>query len=354
MPVCDTIEQFYAAGHAADLAVVVSPIHWHVPQSLVALGHASHVLCDKPLGATVQEADALIDARDRAGRFVMIGYQWSFSDAIQALKRDILAGAFGRKRRFSALCAWPRDLAYYRRNDWAGRLRDGATGRWVLDSPANNAMAHFLHNLLYLAGPAIPESAAPQGVQAEMYRAHDIESADTTACRAHVRSGNEEVELLFFASHATEAAIEPRFRLEFDDAVVTFGEQTRTIVARSRAGREKDYGAPDDTPQFRKLFHAIALAGGNTGAPRQEAVVCGPEAARAQTIVVNLMHDSAPGITQVPAAILCEDGATGRRFARGLNDILERGYQQGRLPSELGVDWAVPGTVRMLTLQGGA
>jgi len=57
---------------------VSSPIHCHVPQSVAALRGGSHVLCDKPSrhGADV---DRLADARDRAGRFVMIGYQWSFS-----------------------------------------------------------------------------------------------------------------------------------------------------------------------------------------------------------------------------------------------------------------------------------
>ena len=55
----DTIEEFYAAGHEAHVAVVASPIHWHVPQSLVALANVSNVLCDKPLCATVQEANEL-------------------------------------------------------------------------------------------------------------------------------------------------------------------------------------------------------------------------------------------------------------------------------------------------------
>src|SRR5512135_1399371 len=37
VPVRATIEEFYAEGHHADLAVISSPIHWHVPQSIVAL-----------------------------------------------------------------------------------------------------------------------------------------------------------------------------------------------------------------------------------------------------------------------------------------------------------------------------
>ena len=60
LPVCPTMEAFYGAGGRADLAVIVSPIQWHVPQSIVALQNGSNVLCDKPLGGSLQEAAALI------------------------------------------------------------------------------------------------------------------------------------------------------------------------------------------------------------------------------------------------------------------------------------------------------
>jgi predicted dehydrogenase len=104
VPVCDTLERFYDSGHEADLAVVVSPIQLHVPQSIAALDRGSAVLCDKPLTGSIQEARALLAARDRAARFVMVGYQWSYSAAIQGLKRDLLAGVLGHPRRMVTLC----------------------------------------------------------------------------------------------------------------------------------------------------------------------------------------------------------------------------------------------------------
>jgi predicted dehydrogenase len=335
VPVFGEIGDFYASGHRADLAVIVSPIQHHVPQSCSALEHGSHVLCDKPLGATIQDAVRLMAVRDLSGRFVMIGYQWSFSAAIQALKRDILAGHFGRPLRFSTICCWPRDLAYYQRNTWAGRLRDIATGSWVLDGPMNNAMAHFLHNLLYLGGPAIPLSARPRTVEAELYRAYPIESCDTAACRVVAEDG---LELLVYASHATEGAIEPRFRLEFERACVTFGQDSRTIVARDFSGQSKDYGAPDDTPQFKKLFDAIEAVREATP------VVCGPEAASAQTLVVNGMHESMGEPVSFPDSIVRIDHGAGRRSVQGLGELLERCYERGALPADAGVEWSRRGT----------
>jgi predicted dehydrogenase len=334
VPVYATVEEFYRAGHHADLAVIASPIQWHAPQACVALEHGADVLCDKPLAATVQEADAVIDARDRSGRWMLLGYQWSFSAAIRALKRDILGGLFGRPVRFRTLCCWPRDLAYYRRNDWAGRLRDARDARWVLDSPANNAMAHFLHNLLFLAGSEAGAAARPRVVQAETYRAFPIDSCDTVACRVITE---HRLEILFCASHATRSPIEPRFRLDFEDGRVSFGEDGPTIVARDHKGNSKDYGAPDDTPQFQKLFDAIEAAG------RSVAGVCGPEAASAQTLAINGIHESVAASAPFPPSLVVNDTRAGRLFVDDLDDVLRRCYESARLPGEAGVAWARPG-----------
>jgi predicted dehydrogenase len=331
VPICSSMEEFYGAGHHA---VISSPIHWHVPQSLAALSNGSFVLCDKPIGATIQEANELIHARDRTGHWVMIGYQWSYSAAILALKRDILAGCFGRPLRVSALCCWPREASYYHRNDWAGRLRDPHTGRWVLDSPANNAMAHYLHNLLYILGPELHRSTRPMRVQAELYRAYPIETFDTVMCRVIDENGTE---VLFFASHATEGTCDPRFRLEFEDAIVTCGEDGGGIVATGSKGERKSYGAPDDTPQFHKLSVAIDHVKG-IGTP-----ACGPEAARSQTLCINGLHESVTEIPSFPAKLMRRAGTPDRIYVSGLDDLLLDCYRNAKLPGEAGTPWAAAG-----------
>jgi predicted dehydrogenase len=347
VPVADTVDAFFGAGHRADLTVVASPIHFHVPQSMTALAHGSHVLCDKPLAAIVADLEALVRARDRAGRFVMVGYQWSFSTAIQALKRDLLEGRYGRPLRLATLCAWPRDMAYYRRNSWAGRLRDAESGAWVLDSPANNAMAHFLHNAFFLLGPEMHLSAMPASVTAQLARAYPIESADTASCRAVTDNG---CEILFLASHVTDHAIEPRFRIECEEAVVTFGEYARRIQVSNASGQIADYGDPDDTHQFHKLFVAIDRV-------RESGhVICGVEAAAAQTLCIGAMHESSPDIVPFPPSV--RRGAAAIRVAvPGLDQDLLRCYASWALPGEIGCKWANPGrtvhTTRPSFLAGG-
>jgi hypothetical protein len=263
----------------------------------------------------------------------MIGYQWSFSEAILRLKRDLLGGRYGRPLRFATLCAWPRHAAYYRRNTWAGRLRDRDTGDWVLDSPANNAMAHFLHNALFLLGDHLEGSAVPATVTAELARAYPIESADTVAGRIVTHGG---CEVVFLASHVTEHRIEPCFRLECERGVVTFGETVRRIEGTTEDGFAADYADPDATPQFRKLFLALERVG------RPGPVICGVEASAAQTVCVVAMHESAPEIVPFPRT-LRRGHPDDRVHVVRLEDELRHCYRAGVLPSEIGSPWAVPG-----------
>ena len=82
VPIHTSLQDFYAVNRC-DLAILATPIHLHAPQTCEALGQGSYVLCEKPLGATIQDAQQMVEARDRAGKWVAIGYVWSFARAIQ-------------------------------------------------------------------------------------------------------------------------------------------------------------------------------------------------------------------------------------------------------------------------------
>ncbi len=341
VPIYRSLQQFYRTSRA-DLAVLSSPIHQHCPQTCLALAHGSHVLCEKPAAATVQEVDRMIRARDRAGKAVAIGYQWSFSTPIQQLKRDILACTFGAPRRLRSLCLWPRDEVYYGRNNWAGRQRT-ARGAWVLDSPVNNAMAHDLHNMLYLLGPSTDRSAQPVDIVAELYRANEIENFDTAALRVHVDGG---AEVLFYGSHAVADDSGPEFCFEFERGTVTYTTARDPIVARFADGTSRTYGGPNDEPQVTKLWTCLASIAGVARVP------CGLEAARSQTLCANGAQDSAGAPSDFPSGLRRVNGEAPRRltWVSGLAQTLQDCYAAGALPSELGIDWARAG--RHVDLRG--
>lgn len=330
IPIFPELEEAYAAGISADLVFIASPIQFHVPQTLRALKEGADVLCEKPMAAAIQDADRLIEAEKLCAQWVEIGYQWSYSEALAALKRDILDGLYGKPLRLKALCLWPRPLAYYTRNSWAGCLTDRHSA-WVLDSPANNAMAHFLHNMFYCLGGAMDRSAEPAEVEAEAFRIYPIQTFDTVACRLRTTEG---VELLFYASHTTEESRGPQFDFEFSKGRVALKEGG-SIISDSGTGR-RDYGSPD-FDSFAKVD--FVLDRWREGSPAR----CGPAAARAQVLSVNGIHQSLREIGRFPAGSIRRSNDFHR--VKGLGEDLLNCYERDCLPSEDGWKPAVKGRV---------
>ena len=339
IPHYDALSEFLA-GHQADLAVIASPIHLHCPQTCSALQAGLPVLCEKPIAGTIQEVHRMIAAREQAGKFVAIGYNMSFYEEIQALKRDIMKGLFGRPLRFKSIGLAPRDLPYYNRNNWAGRLRSPA-GDWILDSPANNATAHYLHNMFYMLGPTTDASAMPAEVTAELYRANDIENYDTACLRAKTNSG---VDIMFITSHAVDQGWPIRFEFVFERAKVIY-EQNSYLRAVFNDGRIENFAVPDDNQHFNKLWQSIeAVRSGGK-------LLCGLEAAMAQTLCMNGAQESMAGITVFPHEMIKRQkisfDKTGHTseyvVVTGLVDVLGKCYESWQLPSERGISWSQAG-----------
>ncbi|PAW77844.1 MAG: hypothetical protein B9S32_09590 [Verrucomicrobia bacterium Tous-C9LFEB] len=324
IPTFSRLEEFYAVA-GCDLLIISSPIHFHCAQTCLALAHGSHVLCEKPLCTSVEQIEQMKAAEMLSGKSVTIGYQWSFSPAIQKLKGDLLEGRFGCPLQFQTLICWPRGDRYYRRNDWAGRLRT-KTGERLLDSPVNNAMAHYLHNMLYLLGSSIGQSATATVSEAELWRVNPIESFETAALRLRTESG---VELQFLASHVTADRQDPRFRYEFEQAVIDYSVERKNIIATLRSGEKISYGSPEDEP-CRKLWQAVNSA--RTGA----SPLCGIDAASAHTRCVNHMHDAGFPIHDFPSSSIEVDhsGDAPRCFVPGLQEALNRCYDHRTLLAE--------------------
>ena len=297
IPVYPTLDALYAE-QKPDLTVIATPIQCHTPQILTALANGSHVLCEKPLCADAKDITVLQDASRRAGKFVFIGYQWSYSNAILGIKKDILAGRFGRCLEMKSIILWPRDLAYYRRGSgWAGKiaLEDGTP---VYDSIANNATAHYLHNMLFLLG-ADGEAAMPEEIRGELLRANDIENFDTCKVDMTMPGGTK---VHYMASHAVEENMNPAFHFRFEQGDVYYAQndtpQSRSImpedyteygqaVAVTAEGERIVYGNPFEN-DLNKLETAIsaALRGDTREFP------CGIAAASAHTRVITWLQQN--------------------------------------------------------------
>lgn len=89
----DPVEMF---DRGVDAAVVAVPTTEHLSTALLAIERGVHVLVEKPIAATVEEARTLIDAASVNGVTLAVGHIERFNPAVMELKRLLDGGALGR------------------------------------------------------------------------------------------------------------------------------------------------------------------------------------------------------------------------------------------------------------------
>ena len=93
-----------AAIAAADAVIVAAPTRFHHGLAMEALAAGRHVFIEKPIAATLDEADALIAAAATSGRVLQVGHIERFSAAFRAV---VGAKSGGRALSWDAVRAAP-------------------------------------------------------------------------------------------------------------------------------------------------------------------------------------------------------------------------------------------------------
>lgn len=74
---------------------------FHAPITIAALQAGKHVLCEKPMATSVEEAEKMNIAAKASGKFLMIGHNQRLADAHVKAKSILLSGELGRIISFS-------------------------------------------------------------------------------------------------------------------------------------------------------------------------------------------------------------------------------------------------------------
>ncbi len=90
--------------------LVASPNSFHREQVEFALGAGRHVLCEKPVALSLEDARAMRGAAERAGRVLQIGFHHRFSSEHRCAKQLLEAGLLGEVRAFSGTLSEPLDV----------------------------------------------------------------------------------------------------------------------------------------------------------------------------------------------------------------------------------------------------
>ncbi|OVZ59975.1 hypothetical protein CDO44_10445 [Pigmentiphaga sp. NML080357] len=126
-----------------DAVFIATPTRWHAEHAIQAMRAGLHVIVEKPMCLTPDEADAMIAAARRYGRQLVVGHSHSFEPAIQLMRAAIVSGRYGALK---AINAWNYTDWMYR-----GRLPeefDRAAGGGVVFRQG----VHHADMVRYLAG----------------------------------------------------------------------------------------------------------------------------------------------------------------------------------------------------------
>lgn len=83
------------AASDVDAVTVATPDHLHAEPVLTMLAAGKHVLVEKPLATTVAEAQAMVEAADAAGRFLMVDFHARWHPLYMGAKAYVERGELG-------------------------------------------------------------------------------------------------------------------------------------------------------------------------------------------------------------------------------------------------------------------
>lgn len=119
-----------------DIVDVCLPPHLHKPFCLDALAAGKHVVCEKPLVASLHDADELQAAIKASGKTLTPVFQYRYGPGLAQLRALIKADLCGKPLIANVETHWHRDADYYD-NPWRGTWK-GEQGGAVL--------GHAIHN----------------------------------------------------------------------------------------------------------------------------------------------------------------------------------------------------------------
>ncbi|MEM2087233.1 MAG: Gfo/Idh/MocA family oxidoreductase [Thermoproteota archaeon] len=139
-------------GNNIDAVSVCTPHHLHAEITVKAAEHGKHVLCEKPIAISLNQADEMIRACRRNRVKLAVVFQNRFSPDVQRVKKEFERGDFGIPIYGEAVVKWYReDKSYYHMDDVAKSWR----GKWSTEGGGAliNQTIHLVDMLQWIMGP---------------------------------------------------------------------------------------------------------------------------------------------------------------------------------------------------------
>lgn len=150
-----------------DVVCICTPSGFHADQAIEVLKSGKHVVLEKPMALTVEDADRIIEAAESSDKLLSVVFQNRFVPDVQRAKEIVDSGALGKLVFCDLSMKYWRDPDYYASSDWRGTFKYDGGGALI------NQGIHGVDMLLYIAGDAKVRFAEVKTSY------HSIETEDT-------------------------------------------------------------------------------------------------------------------------------------------------------------------------------
>jgi UDP-N-acetyl-2-amino-2-deoxyglucuronate dehydrogenase len=128
-----------------DVVNICTPSGLHAPIAVEAAKAKKHVIVEKPIALTLEDADSIINACKDNNVKLAVVHPNRFRPVVQELKRLMDEGRFGKLSHANATVRWNRNQAYYDQAPWRGtKALDGGV--------LMNQAIHNIDLLIWLMG----------------------------------------------------------------------------------------------------------------------------------------------------------------------------------------------------------
>lgn len=280
-----------------DVVTICTPSGLHAQMAIDALAAGKHVLVEKPIALSLDDANRMIAAATAADRKLCVVLQNRYNPPMQDLKKLVVEGRLGRLLLGNATVRWYRTQEYYE-DDWHGT--------WAMDGGAlMNQSIHHIDALQWLMG-------APESVFAYTATlAHRMEAEDAGVAVIRFRGG---------AMGAVEGST-VTYPENLEGSVAVFGEHGSAKVGGTALNRKVLWKVGGELEHERELLTRDQVDPSSVYGTSHQAVIAdmiaaihenrdprtdGPEARKSLALVLAMYESARTGRPMAMAAGIWE------------------------------------------------
>lgn len=104
-----------------DVLHICTPHYLHAEMAIKAMNLGKHVLCEKPLAITYDDAVKMCECAEKNNVYLGTCFQNRYNESSQYIKKLLQSGEMGEINGIKGMVTWDRDEEYYS-DDWHGTL----------------------------------------------------------------------------------------------------------------------------------------------------------------------------------------------------------------------------------------